>query len=227
MYTNWEEQALDSLAAIKWYPVTEVVAYLNSLRQYLINTPGKLSRSYIPMLDRGTDEETYIQVLPAKKNQRFPPNTFYICEAIGDWGLKLDNIALLTNIMINTNRLERKYPNINSPGDLEDRAFTLMHDLIRMLQDRTYFINRQKFEERYGLNWTPCNAQSQLNSVSINNHTLIIKEEATTNGFRQQSSSGSNTPTANSSMANSDQRYRSASQESTAPTIDLTQERSE
>lgn len=227
MYTNWEEQALDSLTAIKWYPVAVVVDYLNSLRQYLINTPGKISDSYIPMLGSGTEEETDIQVLPANKNQRFPPDIFYICEAIGDWGLKLDNIALLTNIMINTNRLERKYPNINTPGDLEDRAFTLMHDLMRMLQNRTHFINRQKFEARYDLSWTTSNAQSQLNNVAINSPTLIIKEEITTNGSGQQSLSGSNTPTANSSMANSDQRYRSASQESTAPTIDLTREQSE
>jgi hypothetical protein len=218
MYTNWEEQALDSLTAIKWYPVTVVVDYLNSLRRYLINTPGKISDSYIPMLGSGIEEETDMQVLPAKKNQRFPPNTFYICEAIGSWGLKLDNIALLTNIMINTNRLERKYPNINSPGDLEDRAFTLMHNLMRMIQDRTHFINRSKFEARYNLSWTTSHAHPELNSVSIDNHILTIKEEANTNG------SGSNTPTANSSMTNSDQRYCSVSQESTAPTIDLTQE---
>ncbi|KAI8639971.1 hypothetical protein BD408DRAFT_370687, partial [Parasitella parasitica] len=153
MYSNWEEQALDSLTTIKWYPVAEVIRYLDSLRRFIIMTPGKLSETYMPMLHRGGEHDMHHQDLPASKSERFPKYEAYICEAIGDWGLKLDSLALISSIVVNTNRLERKYPHVNSPGDLEQLALGIIHELRGMVQDRIDFVNRQKFEARYDLDW--------------------------------------------------------------------------
>ncbi|KAI8647038.1 hypothetical protein BD408DRAFT_409108 [Parasitella parasitica] len=199
MYSNWEEQALSSLTTIKWFSIAEVISYLDNLRRFIILTPGKLSEVNMPMLHREIKNDIHNQSLPARQNKRFPDSNAYVCEAIGDWGLKLDNLALISSVMVNTNRLKRGYSHINSPGDLEQFALEMIHELRRMVQDRVDFVNRQTFEARYGLGWTSKNAQIlQESALPDNGHyTNNVKtEESLCNSgeLGQSKSSGPTTP---------------------------------
>ncbi|CEP12585.1 hypothetical protein [Parasitella parasitica] len=173
MYRNWEEQDLNSLTTIKWYPIAKVISYLDNLRQFIIRSPGVPNESNMPMLHRGTEYDLHYQSLPARKNERFPVDEAYICEAIGDWGLKLDNLALISSVMINTNRLKRKYPKIDSPGDLEHLALEKVHEIRRMVQGKVDFVNRQIFEALYTLDWTDEDAHiiSQESTIPANGHS--------------------------------------------------------
>ncbi|CEP12871.1 hypothetical protein [Parasitella parasitica] len=202
MYSNWEEQALNSLVAIKWYSVIEVIRYLDCLRLFIIMTPGKLSETYMPMLVWEDEHDVHNHGLPARKDARFPSDQVYICEAIGDWGLRLDNLALISSIMVNTNKLERKYPHVTTPGDLEQHALRMIDELRRMVQGRIDFINRQKFEARYNLDWTNGTAQVSVQSmILIESQTANnIKTEGSSsasNESRERTFSASPTPTAN------------------------------
>lgn len=207
----------------------EVVQYLHDLSRFIVCTPGKMSTSYLPML-----QQEYAQVfraqepdapsqglamiqqdtqdLPAKENQRFPSNQVYICEAIGEWGLKLDRLALMSSIMVNTNRLERRYSDVDTAGELEERGMLMIHELMRMIVDRVDFIDRQKFETRYDLSWqqeehnqTPL----QRNSVTEINNTNHVKREETPR--RDTTGSGLSTP-----------QYRSMSSDRSDDIVDLT-----
>lgn len=235
MYKNWKEQGLDSLTAIKWYRVSEVVQYLHDLRRYIICTPGKLSTSYMPMLQKEdspieNEQEPEaqaegdvlmmlqnnepIQGLPAKESQRFPLNEVYICEAIGEWGLKLDRLALMTSIMVNTNKLERRYSNVLTAGDLEEHGMAMIHDLMRMIVDRVDFVNRQKFETRYDLNW-----QMELEQAPQQNQShQSITDSSTTNHIKREESPRSNSTSSGSSTP----QYRSMSSDRSDATMDLT-----
>lgn len=153
------------------------------------------------------------QGLPAKENQRFPSDGIYICEAIGEWGLKLDRLALMSNIMVNTNRLERRYPHVDTAGELEERGMVLIHELMRMIVDRVDFINRQTFETRYNLKWqqeehgqTP---QQSSSVAETNNNANHLKREETSR--RDTADSGSSTL-----------QYRSMSSDPSEDTVDLT-----
>lgn len=165
MYLNWEEKSMYVIDSLKWYPVSKVVQYLHDLRRFIIDTPGKYGISYLPRLEdiaellptdltvTGTTDNNGSLNIPASKEHRFPYEICYICEAIGDWSLKLDKLALAANIMVNPSRLERKYPDLETAGDLEHYAIVVINQLLHMLSDRESFVNQEIFEELYGLQW--------------------------------------------------------------------------
>jgi hypothetical protein len=182
MYTNWEDNSMYVIGTLKWYSVTSVVEYLHELRQFIIDTPGKYGASYLPRLEEIAAAEIGFTVvdgileeegsrshnapickdrsdslgshnLPASKDSRFPSDSSYICEAIGDWSLRLDKLALAANVMVNTNRLERKYRDFDTAGDVELYAIVSINQLLQMIHDHVSFINRDVFEQRYGLQW--------------------------------------------------------------------------
>ncbi|GAN04282.1 hypothetical protein MAM1_0059d03742 [Mucor ambiguus] len=238
MYKNWQEQGLSSFTAIRWYRVEEVIQYLHDLRRYIIYTPGKMSSAYMPMLQKGDSQgcdehgqgtedhgmpqrqaHEHKQGLPAKENQRFPSHEVYICEAIGEWGLKLDRLALMSSVMVNTNRLERGYSHVDTVGDLEEHVMVMLHGLKRMIVDRVDFVSRQQFEARYDLNWqaeeqeayeqTPQQNHHQLSSISESINSNHVKREETSS--RDTTGSGASTP-----------QYRSMSSNHSDGTVDLT-----
>ncbi|KAK4511554.1 uncharacterized protein ATC70_012769 [Mucor velutinosus] len=232
MYTNWQEQGLDSFTAIRWYRVGAVVEYLHELRRYIICTPGKLSSTYMPMLQKeysqvydgeqdalseghamAQQNNERTQGLPAKESQRFPAHEVYICEAIGDWGLMLDRLALMSSIMVNTNRLERRYPHVDTAGGLEEQGMVMIHKLMRMIVERVDFVNRQQFEARYDLNWQQEQEHEQTSQqrsgITESNKANHVKREETPR--RDTTGSGSSTP-----------HYRSMSSDRSEGTVDLT-----
>jgi hypothetical protein len=166
MYTNWEDNSMYVVDTLKWYPVSKVVEYLHELRKFIIETPGKYGASYLPRLEDIAEPQVDFTVvdapgsssngshnIPASKDNRFPDEICYICEAIGEWGVRLDKLALAANIMVNPNRLERKYPDFDTAGVLEHYAIVSINQLLHMVHENVSFVNQEVFEERYGLKW--------------------------------------------------------------------------
>ncbi|KAI7901674.1 uncharacterized protein BX663DRAFT_513646 [Cokeromyces recurvatus] len=157
MYVNWEAKSIQAIETLKWYPITRVIEYLHELRRFIIETPGKYSASYLPQLIKTTSDtivdSTSFYILPASRNKRFPSDMIYICEAVGDWSLKLDNLALAANIMVHTNRLDRKYPNFQEPGQVEYYALKLINELLSTIASQKNLCNQFIFEDKYGLQW--------------------------------------------------------------------------
>ncbi|KAI9486518.1 MAG: hypothetical protein EXX96DRAFT_549360 [Benjaminiella poitrasii] len=168
MYVNWEEKAIQAIETLRWYRVSEVIKYLHDLRTFVIDTPGKYSPTYLPQLykiinsNKSEENENEENVdnntislnsfkLPASKTSRFANDTYWLCEAIGDWSLKLDILALTANVMINANRLERSYPDFTTAGDTEYHAIYLINEVLRLIEKEA--IDQRRFEEKYGLTW--------------------------------------------------------------------------
>lgn len=160
MYVNWDERSMVALTKFKWYLVEDVLDYLHELRFYVINTPGKFSASYLPQLKDSRQREEMepsnplLHQIPASKILRFPNKQVFLCEAIGLWNLHLDWLQLGCNIMINTNRLERKYPDYETAGQLESYILQMINTLLQQLEAKTDFISQEVFESRYDLTWS-------------------------------------------------------------------------
>lgn len=153
--------------------------------------------------------------LPAQESQRFPSHEAYICEAIGEWGLKLDRLELTSSIMVNTNRLERRYPRVDTVGELEYQGLKMIHELMQMVADRVDFVSRQQFEARYDLNWQETEEEEheqtsqQRSTAESSNANHVKRQEA----FRRDTSTGSGSTTP---------PYRSMSSDRSDSTVDLT-----
>lgn len=174
MYSNWEEKSMLIPSMFNWYLVDDVIDYLHEVRTYVINTPGKFSASYMPKLKDNRHQDVVepssplLFGIPASQNSRFPVDKVYLCEAIGECSQLLDRLQLACNIMVNTNRLERKYPEFDTAGRLEFYVLELISNMLQYIETREDLITQQIFENRYDLNWsgTPNNKETLLNNQS-------------------------------------------------------------
>ncbi|KAI9244925.1 hypothetical protein EDC94DRAFT_688272 [Helicostylum pulchrum] len=145
MYVNWEEKS-PLIHPYYWISIPELIKYLHDLRRYIICTPSKLSEAHVPKI-----LETE---LVCTKSTRFPSDINYVCEGLGTWKITLDMLQLAANVMINKNKLERKYPIFQTAGEVEIFALEKINCLIYLIQqEHDVIMNQLAFEKFYGLVW--------------------------------------------------------------------------
>ncbi|KAI8977612.1 hypothetical protein BDF20DRAFT_807310, partial [Mycotypha africana] len=142
MYTNWDENLMDTIAELRWYPIKQVIDYLHTLRTLIIDTPGKFGQVYVPCK------------LPATKYKRFPETSAYVCESHTHFGQFMPKLALMANILVNIHRLERDYPGFNTQGELEEKALALIQEALTSIESRQGVMGREAFEKKYDLHWS-------------------------------------------------------------------------
>ncbi|KAI8078159.1 uncharacterized protein B0P05DRAFT_111839 [Gilbertella persicaria] len=129
MYRKWEMQTIQ---ALKWYPVTSVIDYLHKVRTCIIH-------------DKQLSLESLLCcAFPARKTRRFPMEVSYLCEGIGDWHLKLGLVHLFLHSIRRHDR---------SVGHIHIDVLWLINDLLRSFETQKDVITRSKFEARYQLIW--------------------------------------------------------------------------
>ncbi|KAI8388258.1 uncharacterized protein BYT42DRAFT_559486 [Radiomyces spectabilis] len=145
MYEGWS-QRVEHACTLYWYRVRDVLSYLHELRLYILDSPGKLSSTYIPRL---------VPIpCPATRTTRFPDQGAYICEGFGHWNENIDHLTLFVSVMVYPHKLERVYGDLRSQGDLEIMVFQYMNDILRSLEMFHDVFTRESFERHYDLTWT-------------------------------------------------------------------------
>lgn len=130
---------------LNWYLASDVLKYVHELRNYILQTPGKLSPVYAPTL-KPYDKLKLFQ-------HRFPSDQYFICEGIGDWNHHLQRIQLLTSVVTNTNRILRGYEDINTVGEAETALLGGIAQVIQEYESVESLIDQAVFEDRYELTW--------------------------------------------------------------------------
>lgn len=165
MYRSWNKRVEAASTNLKWYRLQDLVVYIHGLRDYIINAIGKRSESYTYKLQPVP--------CPASRNSRFPENELYICEGVGEWCRKMDQILLLVSIIIHPNKLDRHYYSIKTKGDAEMAFLDLVSHMLHEIEALNNVIDRNTFESRYDLKWTrdisqPSSPKSQEESQHMN-----------------------------------------------------------
>ncbi|KAI8341321.1 hypothetical protein BC941DRAFT_347068 [Chlamydoabsidia padenii] len=144
MYTS-PSFRMEMAKQLNWYLASDVLKYVYQLRNYVLQTPGKLSQVYLPTLKPYDKTKLFLD--------RFPSDQHFICEGIGDWNDMIQRIQLLTSIITNTNRALRGYQGINTRGEAETALLGGIDDIIQAYESAQSFIDQETFEERYELTW--------------------------------------------------------------------------
>ncbi|KAI8099176.1 uncharacterized protein BX664DRAFT_250967, partial [Halteromyces radiatus] len=140
---------MQAAGQLRWYATEDILQYVYRLRNYLLETPGKLSPTFISTHRLNPIDTTFL----FDGDQRFPAQTAYICEAIGGWNDLLQRLQLLTSLAIHNNRLLRGYSSITTQGDAEMILLRVIDEIIQAFEAGEGFIDRDAFEERYELVW--------------------------------------------------------------------------
>lgn len=145
MYKNWEETI--TFGKFYWYSVSNLVTFLHELRSLVIsNHSAKTIALRLSSLEN--------KVLPASKYKRFPENDAYLCEGIGNLTERLDRLNLAVNVLVNPQRLERKYTEYKTVGEVEMYVLKSINQLLCELDQNTEMtITREAFESRNRLTW--------------------------------------------------------------------------
>lgn len=171
MYKNWEESI--TIAKFRWYSVSNLIKFLHDLRDHIIsNNSSKVLPFKVSFLESKT--------LPAAKSKRFPENDAYLCEGIGDLTEKLDRLYLTISVLMNPQRLERKYTEYKTVGEVEMYILKSINQLLCELELNTeMIITREAFESRHRLFWIDSSSSSAPNSSS--NTSTSFQNPATNN----------------------------------------------
>ncbi|KAI9027495.1 hypothetical protein CLU79DRAFT_697411 [Phycomyces nitens] len=144
MYNNWSKRPLVVSSFLHWYRLEDVVAYLQNLREYVIEG-GREKEDGQPVLTRVE--------LPVSKDLRFPETESFVCQGQGKWSLKIDTIRIFTDTIVHPKRLERNYWNLSSQGQSEATLLSLIDELLQITEQMSDVVDRASFEKRYGLQW--------------------------------------------------------------------------
>ncbi|KAL9554392.1 hypothetical protein MBANPS3_002837 [Mucor bainieri] len=123
---------------LKWYSVQCIIDYLHDLRSHILEPGGTRKDPKIPTLTSTP--------LPATEKQRF--EGCYVCEAIGDYGFKLDEIRLRVSKLSN-NGCHR----LLSTSDAEINVLCMIHEIRKAIESKKDVMDQCAFEARYGLIW--------------------------------------------------------------------------
>ncbi|KAJ8656752.1 hypothetical protein O0I10_007599 [Lichtheimia ornata] len=157
MYTGWS-QRMNAVSRLRWYNVNDLTDCCHQLRTLLLS-PDFLE-NVVAQDVRPYQHQHIFHLLrggecPASHLRRFPLDVLYVCEGIGDWGLRVDRLQMAMNLALFPERLDRAYPNIQTPGDADLTVFDALHDILEAIGGMVDLIDRNEFEERYHLNWIP------------------------------------------------------------------------
>lgn len=149
VYINWEEcSSVVHLPQLKWYSVPSLIDYLHGLRSYIIH--GSRKDLTLPVLSSTP--------VPASKTQRY--EGFYVSEAVGDYGYKLDELNLKLNTLSN-NGCHRWL----SSSEAELKALGMVNDMIKAIESHVDVMDQCTFEARYGLVWNTALQDKQEHDV--------------------------------------------------------------
>ncbi|GAN06231.1 hypothetical protein MAM1_0116d05711 [Mucor ambiguus] len=151
VYINWSESSfIIQSAAFKWYSVECLIDYLHDLRAHILQQGGTRK-----------DLKTSILAstpLPATEKQRF--EGCYVCEAVGDYGYKLDEIGLKF-IKLSNNKCHR----VSSTSEAELDVLGIIHDMLKSIESKKDIMDQCTFEARYGLMWKTTSEDTQEHDV--------------------------------------------------------------
>ncbi|KAI8099161.1 uncharacterized protein BX664DRAFT_345260 [Halteromyces radiatus] len=149
MYVCSAPVRMQAAGQLRWYATEDILQYVYRLRNYLIQSPGKLSPTFISTHRLNPIDTSFL----FDGDKRFPAQTVYICEAIGGWNDMFQRLRLLTSIIVHNNRLLRGYSNITTQGVAEMTLLRIIDEIIQAYEAAEGFIDRDAFEERYELEW--------------------------------------------------------------------------
>ncbi|SAM02673.1 hypothetical protein [Absidia glauca] len=133
---------LDTAKHLRWYRVKDVLAYLHQVRAYLLHSDMFQLPSLRP-------------AAPPVSNsaKRFPSNTVYICEGIGEWNSRLQKMQHLTSVLVHPHRLSKGYHQSRSLGNAELLLLRLINASLLAYEAADSFVDRALFENRYSMVW--------------------------------------------------------------------------
>ncbi|KAI7881166.1 hypothetical protein K492DRAFT_194549 [Lichtheimia hyalospora FSU 10163] len=154
MYTGWN-QRMQAISRLRWYNVSDLTECCHQLRTLLLSPEflDNVAQDARPFHQQRLTNLLQGGECPASHIQRFPIDGLYVCEGIGEWGLRVDRLQMTLHLALFPERLQRMYPNIQSPGDAELTVFDALHDILECIGGMVDVIDRNEFEERYHLNW--------------------------------------------------------------------------
>ncbi|KAI8335773.1 hypothetical protein BC941DRAFT_480492 [Chlamydoabsidia padenii] len=135
---------------LRWYLAKDVLDYLHQLRLSLFQTAStNYSTNYLPQLELdGTANQPLFN-----SDKRFPDTIVCICEGIGEWNTRLQEIQHLTSIMTRHQQIPRGYQHIGSLGNVELLLLRQINECLMAYEAAESFVDRNRFEDRYGLVW--------------------------------------------------------------------------
>lgn len=143
-YINWANEEV-FINTLQWIKVSDFIRYLHELIDFIINSSDKkCSQRHIP-------QTTYEETPPINETDRFPKFEAFLCCGYGKWKIELDLLQLSINIMMNSNRLLRQYPDYNTDGEVEIYAISKIHHLLELAQEE--YLQQFSFEHHFDLNW--------------------------------------------------------------------------
>ncbi|KAI9316902.1 hypothetical protein BX666DRAFT_2027709 [Dichotomocladium elegans] len=146
-YNNWSSRPEALRSNFRWFPLSQLIRYIQEVRNLVLRLPPQQ-----PMVS-GSIAEPPVTVCPVGQNQRFPENELFVCDALGDWGQKIDEFQLMCSILRSPTKLQRKYKNINTIGDVDYHVLVIASGLLKDAEQQHAVIDRTFFESRYCLQW--------------------------------------------------------------------------
>lgn len=151
-YQNWQIHSLYIPHLHKWYRVNELMNYLQKLRSYFLegaNLPNNLINHEIPIAEY----------------ERFPSDTSYMCEGIGEWNVHFDKLQLCLSILRRSKRLDESI--FETIGEVEMFALERINLLMRCIAQESNLLTRDKFEKMYGLEWVVNNGFVDYHAMPV------------------------------------------------------------
>ncbi|KAK4520441.1 uncharacterized protein ATC70_008576 [Mucor velutinosus] len=139
VYLNWKESLfVVQVLTFKWYSVQYLLEYLDDLRLHILQQGRARKDLKTPILTS--------MPLPATEKRRF--QGYYVNEAVGDYGYKLDEIRLKFTKLSN-NGCHR----MPSTSSAELDVLNMIHDMFKAIESKKDIMDQCTFEARYGLMW--------------------------------------------------------------------------
>lgn len=137
-YNNWDTQFPLIPESLMWYRTNNLIYYLHHLRHYIMDNEHSF-----PILLH--------YPIPATEYCRFPDDTSYMCEGIGDWNMHLDFILLCVNILKKVKCIEDSH--FKTFGEVEMVILEKINVLLQSVTQEDNLMTRARFEEMYKLVW--------------------------------------------------------------------------
>ncbi|KAI9488774.1 hypothetical protein BDB00DRAFT_877131 [Zychaea mexicana] len=145
MYSDWDAKTETIANRLNWYRVDDLIEFVHQICEFVIKSMGKMSDSYAPKLA--------VSRCPAQYNVRFPAEELYVCEGTGNWSFRINTLLLSLSLVLYPNKLQRKYIDINTPGDAEMTLLTAASEILFCIEQMHDLFDRGTFENRYAVQW--------------------------------------------------------------------------
>ncbi|ORZ22155.1 hypothetical protein BCR42DRAFT_388367 [Absidia repens] len=140
---------------LQWYLTSDILQYIHQLRNDVLNG------QQIPIQHLRVNSTSTTMIFSA--HQRFPEAKTYVCEGIGFWNKRLQLLQFYASKLTHQSHCSTNPPDTTSADDVEHLLFRIIDGSLQAYEDAEDFIDRQTFEDRYGLRWwtQPCQTNSE------------------------------------------------------------------